>query len=164
MRTLCFLHTLQWGLSNYLVEIPGVFASSCRDLLQASKLFQMDVNFVFLAHFVARSFELLGRNTRCVCELLLWFVASAKIIPKGCELCVSCTFCSEVFRTTWLNYQVCLRFFCTIQRHFIVNYTSLLGVFVLGYRSVLTGVPFNYNYRVNFMRWVNVSYFLSSLN
>ena len=48
-----------------------------------------------------RSFELLGRNTRCVCELLPWFVASAKIIPKGCDLCVSCTLCSEVFRTTW---------------------------------------------------------------
>ena len=98
---LCVLHTLQWGLSNYLVEIPGVFASFCRDLLQASKLFQKDANFVFLAHFAVRSFELLGRNTRCVCELLPWFVESAKIFSKGCELCVSCTLCSEVFRTTW---------------------------------------------------------------
>ena len=98
---LCVLHTLQWVLSNYLVEIPGVFASFCRDLLQAPKLFQKDANFVFLAHSAVRSFELLGRNTRCVCELLPWFVASAKIISKGCELCVSCTLCSEVFRTTW---------------------------------------------------------------
>ena len=56
--------------ANYLVEIPGVFASFCRDLLQAPKLFQKDANFVFLAHFAVRSFELLGRNTRCVCELL----------------------------------------------------------------------------------------------
>ena len=79
---LCVLHTLQWGLSNYLVEIPGVLASFCRDLLQAPKLFQKDASFVFLAHFAVRSFELLGRNTRCVCELLPWFVASAKIIPK----------------------------------------------------------------------------------
>ena len=58
------------GLSNYLVEIPGVFASFCRDLLQAPKLFQKVAIFVFLAHFAVRSFELLGRNTRCVCELL----------------------------------------------------------------------------------------------
>ena len=94
LRSLCFLHTLQWGLSNYLVEIPGVFASFCRDMLQAPKLFQKDASFAFLAHFAVRSFELLGRNTRCVCELLPWFVASAKIIPKGCDLCVSCTLCS----------------------------------------------------------------------
>ena len=67
MRTLCFLHTLQWGLSNYLVEMPGVFASFCRDLLQAPKLFQKDANFLFLAHFAVRSFELLGRNARCAC-------------------------------------------------------------------------------------------------
>ena len=53
-----------------MVEIPGVFASFCRDLLQAPKLFQKDANFVFLAHFAVRSFELLGRNTRCVCVAL----------------------------------------------------------------------------------------------
>ena len=51
---------------NYLLEIPDVFASFCRDLLQAPKLFQKDANFVFLAHFAVRSFELLGRNIRCV--------------------------------------------------------------------------------------------------
>ena len=66
MPTLRFLHTLQWGLSNYLVEIPGVFASFCRDLLQAPKLFQKDANFVFLSHFAVSSFERLGRNNRCL--------------------------------------------------------------------------------------------------
>ena len=38
---------------------------------------------------------------------------------------------------------------------FIVSHISLLGVFVLGYRSVLIWGPLNNNSRVNFMRWVN---------
>ena len=163
MRTLCFLHTLQWGLSNYLVEIPGVFASFCRDLLQAPKLFQKDANLCFL-------------------HTLQWGLSNYLLELPG----VFASFCRDLLQapnySKWMrtlcflhtlqwglsNYLLELpgvfAIFCTIQRHFIVNYASLLGVFVLGYRSVLTGVPFNYNYRVNFMRWVNVFYFLSSLN
>ena len=59
---------------NYLVEIPGVFASFCRDLLQGPKLFQKDVNFVFLAHFAVRSFhylvEIPGVFASFCCDLL----------------------------------------------------------------------------------------------
>ena len=57
---------------------------------------------MFLAHFAVRSFELLGRNIRCVYELSQRFVAGAKIIPKRCELCVSFTLCSEVFPPNFL--------------------------------------------------------------
>ena len=43
-----FLAHFAGGLSNYLVEIPGVFASFCRDLLQETKLFQKDAILCFL--------------------------------------------------------------------------------------------------------------------
>ena len=62
------LHTLQRGFVNYWVEILGVFASTCSELLCVPNLqVEERVGFGLFAHFAARFCELLGRDTRCVC-------------------------------------------------------------------------------------------------
>ena len=61
-----------------------MFASIRSDLLQESNLFEKVAGvFGFLAHFAVRSFELFGRNTRCVCEHSQRFVQEPKLFEKG---------------------------------------------------------------------------------
>ena len=42
--------------------------------------------FVFLAHFAVRSFELLGRNTRCACEHSQRFEQAPKLFEMGVNM------------------------------------------------------------------------------
>ena len=42
--------------------------------------------FVFLAHFAVRSFELLGRHTRCACEHLQRFEQATKLFEIGVNM------------------------------------------------------------------------------
>ena len=61
-----------------------MFASIRSDLLQEQTLFEKGAGvFGFLAHFAVRSFELFGRNTRCVCEHSQRFVQEPKLFEKG---------------------------------------------------------------------------------